>query len=293
MSGDKRSGSQRAIQRPRIPPGPLADLKMLIYRLYLEAGTPTLNQIERYAAMADEAGMPGRDTVSRIIGDAAMPPSQADLVTVVTVLARAARWDPQDAVRRARDLWVSAGMTVPAGIPLNEVTDPFALEVHRSVEHESASGLPLLPGYVTRLHDEILSHVVRMAADGSSGIAVLVGGSSTGKTRACWEALHVLRQARGWRLWHPIDPGRPSAALRELPAVGPHTVIWLNEAQEYVTGEDGERVAAGLRELLGDPARAPVLVLATLWPSHWEQLSRRDAEARSGWRSPTGRSGRR
>ncbi len=32
----------------------------------------------------------------------------------------------------------------------------------------------------------------------------------------------------------------------------------------------GERVAAGLRELLRDPARAPVLVLATLWPQFWD-----------------------
>ena len=73
-----------------------------------------------------------------------------------------------------------------------------------------------------------------------------------------------------WRLWHPIDPSRPDAALRELPGIGPRTVVWLNEAQFYLDVADGglgERVAAGLRELLRDPARAPVLVLATLWPS--------------------------
>ena len=37
----------------------------------------------------------------------------------------------------------------------------------------------------------------------------------------------------------------------------------------------GERVAAGLRELLRDPARAPVLVLATLWPQFWDVLTAR------------------
>ena len=99
---------------------------------------------------------------------------------------------------------------------------------------------------------------------------MLVGGSSTGKTRACWEALQLLRDRPGqWRLWHPIDPSRPEAALRELPGIGPRTVVWLNEAQFYLDAADGglgERVAAGLRELLRDPARAPVLVLATLWP---------------------------
>ena len=54
-----------------------------------------------------------------------------------------------------------------------------------------------LPGYLPREHDELLSRVVRAAAGGRSGIAVLVGGSSTGKTRACWEALGLLRDQPG------------------------------------------------------------------------------------------------
>ena len=168
------------------------------------------------------------------------------------------------------------------GRPLDEVTDPFALEVHRPIELEDTQPeLPSLPTYVPREHDVQLARVVRAAAEGSSGIAVLVGGSSTGKTRACWEALQVLReQPEQWRLWHPIDPSRPDAALRELPFIGPRTVVWLNDAQFYldvVDGGLGERVAAGLRELLRDRARAraPVLILATLWPQFWDGLTSR------------------
>ena len=95
-----------------------------------------------------------------------------------------------------------------AGRLLVEVSDPFALEVHRPVQPEGAgSGLPVLPAYVPRDHDRQLAEVVRAAAEGRSGIAVLVGGSSTGKTRACWEVLDLLRNLPGpWRLWHPIDP---------------------------------------------------------------------------------------
>jgi len=121
--------------------------------------------------------------------------------------------------------------------------------------------------------------VVRAAAAGRSGIAVLVGGSSVGKTRACWEALALLRnQDPPWRLWHPIDPSRPDAALRELPGIGPRTVVWLNEAQFYLAeGGLGEKVAAGLRELLRDPGRRPVLVLATVWPEYWDTLTTRPA----------------
>ena len=174
------------------------------------------------------------------------------------------------------------GVTM-AGRPLEEVTDPFILEVHRPVQLEDAPpGLPVLPPYVRREHDQALGQVVRAAADGRSGIVVLVSGSSTGKTRACWEALALLRdQDPAWRLWHPIDPSRPDAALAELARTGPRTVVWLNEAQFYFDPAEaglGERVAAGLRELLRDPGRAPVLVLATVWPGFWDTLTARPAD---------------
>jgi hypothetical protein len=166
----------------------------------------------------------------------------------------------------------------PPGRPLAEVTDPFALEVHRPVKAESQD-LPVLPAYVQRAHDARLAEIVRAARDGSSGIAVLVGGSSAGKTRACWEALGILRSPGipiPWRLWHPIDPSCPEAALREIREVRPHTVVWLNESQFYLDPASaalGERVAARLRDLLRDPARAPVLVLATLWREYWNHLT--------------------
>jgi uncharacterized protein YidB (DUF937 family) len=179
---------------------------------------------------------------------------------------------------------VGAAGSGPTGRLLEEVTDPFALEVHRPAHPDDPQpGLPALPAYVPREHDHELAEVVHAAAGGTSGIAVLVGGSSTGKTRACWEALRLLRdQPQPWRLWHPIDPGRPEAALRGLTAIGPRTVVWLNEAQFYLdvaVGGLGERVAAGLRELLRDPAGAPVLVLATIWPQYWDTLTTRPAAA--------------
>jgi len=165
-----------------------------------------------------------------------------------------------------------------AGWPLADVTDPFALEVHRPVKLDTPQrDLPVLPVYVPREHDIELERVVMAAVGGTSSIAVLVGASSTGKTRACWEALRLLRDHRpGWRLWHPIDPSRPEAALQELPSIGPRTVVWLNEAQFYLDALDGgtgERVAARLRELLRDPGRGPVLVLATIWPQFWDTLT--------------------
>jgi hypothetical protein len=155
--------------------------------------------------------------------------------------------------------------------PISELTDPFALEVHRAIEADRPTvGLPLLPLYVKRDHDVRLAEAVQRAVNGQSTIAVLVGGPATGKTRACWEAIQTL--PKGWRLWHPISPDRPEAALSEMPEVGPLTVVWLNEAQFYLLSpgcDIGERVAAGLRELMRTPERGPVLVLGTMWPEHW------------------------
>lgn len=113
----------------------------------------------------------------------------------------------------------------------------------------------------------------------------LVGGSSTGKTRAGWELAQYLdrKQPGRWRLWHPYDPSRPQAALTDLRKVGPNTIVWLNEAQHYLMlagPGPGEQIAAGLRTLLQDSGRGPVLVLATPWPEYWNALSTRPTSGR-------------
>jgi transcriptional regulator with XRE-family HTH domain/tetratricopeptide (TPR) repeat protein len=142
------------------------------------------------------------------------------------------------------------------------------LEVHPAGPVTPAGGERALPGYVERRHDEVLAEAVRQAAQGRSRIVVLVGSSSTGKTRACWQAVQPLAKTR-WRLWHPFDPTRAEAALEDLHQVGPRTVVWLNEAQHYFGDRvSGERIAAAVHRLLTDEQRGPVLVLGTLWPEY-------------------------
>lgn len=85
--------------------------------------------------------------------------------------------------------------------------DPHDLEVHPAgtVTVAACSGVRAqraMPGYVRRSHDQVLAEAVGEAAGGRSRMLVLVGSSSTGKTRACWEAVQPLA-AEGWRLWHP------------------------------------------------------------------------------------------
>ena len=279
-------GAHLAEELPRIYAQESAAVVVFISAEY--AGQPW-TRLERRAALARAVAEAGVYVLPARFDDSDLPGLLPDVVTVDL-----RRYTPAQFADLVANKLAGLAASPPggpraragaaAGWPLEEVTDPFALEVHRPVQPEDpAPGLPTLPAYMPREHDAELGSVVRAAAQGHSGIAVLVGGSSTGKTRACWEALGLLRdQSEQWRLWHPIDPTRPDAALRELLAIGPRTVVWLNEAQGYLGvahGGLGERVAAGLRELLRDPARAPVLVLATLWPLFWHTLTSRPAGA--------------
>ncbi|MDH2426451.1 hypothetical protein [Sphaerisporangium sp. TRM90804] len=116
--------------------------------------------------------------------------------------------------------------------------DPIALEVHPAIDVSiGAAGLSKLPTYLPRDHDRALASIVAEAQAGASRIVVLVGGSSTGKTRALWEAVQGLGEP--WRLQHPITPGRPEAVLAGLYWIGPCTVVWLNETQHYLDTSGG------------------------------------------------------
>ncbi|MFE3247249.1 hypothetical protein [Streptomyces sp. NPDC059209] len=181
-------------------------------------------------------------------------------------------------LRRAAEAGGHRGAAGP-GRPITQ-WDPHDLEVHPAghapgTHPSEASGRPVLPSYVRREHDEILSQAVSDASEGRSRILVLVGTSSTGKTRACWEAVQPLAEL-GWWLWHPFDPTRADAALEELQRVQPRTVVWLNEAQHYLADPTlGERIAAAVHALLTDVGRGPVLVLGTLWPEYVDQYTAR------------------
>ncbi|KPI33422.1 transcriptional regulator, XRE family [Actinobacteria bacterium OV450] len=203
-------------------------------------------------ALADALGLPSGELLGlrRIavgLPDARAAPGPGRLIT---------EWDPHD-------LEVHPAGVV-AGIPAAIAAGP-------------GSGSPgpgrVLPGYVRRGHDGVLADVVQEARKGRSRMVVLVGSSSTGKTRACWEAVQPLA-ADGWRLWHPYDPTRTEAALADLERVAPLTVVWLNDAQHYLDDpQTGERIAAALHTLLTEPRRGPVLVLGTLWPECADQYS--------------------
>ncbi|WP_406359332.1 hypothetical protein OID55_41470 [Streptomyces sp. NBC_00715] len=160
-------------------------------------------------------------------------------------------------------------------------SDALRLEVHPAVEADVASGsLTALPPYIGRPHgvDGQLRRMVAQSANGSQ-LVMVVGGSSTGKTRACWEA--VRAELPSWRIVHPLAPDRPAALLRALQAdvLEPRTVLWLNEAQLYFLVKDyTSQVSSALQDLLTDRQRGPVLVLGTVWPTYWNHLADDPAE---------------
>ncbi|WEH12275.1 hypothetical protein [Streptomyces sp. VNUA24] len=269
-SGGLSAGSSRPITRPRLPPGPLNELKGLLHQAYLAAGAPTASEMERMLIDGDLPACPSRDTIIRILSSREVPKKQADILALVRVLTKSAAGDADHASKEAARLWSQAQLAEPLGMPIEDV-DPYDLEVHRAIDLSAAElgGTQVpngLPKYVRRGHDDRLEELVDAAIEGHSGLALLVGTSSTGKTRACWEAIQRLKSKK-WRLWHPLHPDRPRGALAELAQVRPRTVVWLNEAHEYLLHpEHGESVVAGLRVLLADDRLAPVLILGTIWP---------------------------
>jgi TPR repeat protein/transcriptional regulator with XRE-family HTH domain len=159
-------------------------------------------------------------------------------------------------------------------LPRIAASDPRQLGVHPAISVAAPGDrpghgrrLPELPTYVPRDIDEQLREAIVDAA-GHGGLVVLVGGSSTGKTRTAYEA--VRAELPSWRLLHPADPAELATAVtaRQLPRAG--VVVWLDEAQHYLTGPD--RLTTATARALLDPDQ-PMVLLATMWPQWYEQLT--------------------
>lgn len=142
--------------------------------------------------------------------------------------------------------------------------DPIDLGVHRSVTVNGQKSR--LPFYVIRHHDSAIRGLLEDIAD--ARLIILVGGSATGKTRACYEA--VLSRLANWRLVHP----RTQEGLLELIAEGlsPRTVLWLNETQNFLSGPFHGQVAQALASVLRNARQ--VVVIGSMWQSYYSYFLR-------------------
>ncbi|MFG2481125.1 hypothetical protein [Streptomyces fagopyri] len=138
-------------------------------------------------------------------------------------------------------------------------------------DQTGGSGEFVLPTYVLRAHDRLLRARLAAAIDDAAAPTLLVirGGSCTGKTRTAFEAVRAT-VPDDFQLLAPADAQGLHAVL-EADAIGPRTVLWLNEAQNYLTGQHGEAVAAALLRRLD--GAGPLIMQATLWPEYEKALT--------------------
>ena len=155
--------------------------------------------------------------------------------------------------------------------------DPVELGVHQVI-----GGGPM-PAYVRRPHDELLRAVLDPAVP-ASRLVVVRGGSSTGKTRAAYEA--VADRLADWQLDYPLDPGALAERLEAgIPA---RTVLWLGELRQYADADGGAAVLGRLADLLAGEGH---LVITTMWPEQWNTYTAA-ARAGPGAADPAGTAGR-
>lgn len=175
-----------------------------------------------------------------------------------------------DLVHVHGDLVVALAGGDPPGRVLSDRARPVPewtaqrLDVHPAISGRPArsGGRPgfVLPRYVPRQHDRLLRTLLANCARSTSGTLVLVRGRScTGKTRSAYEAVHAMLP--DWQLLFPAGPDGLLAAMAPG-ALAPRTVLWLNEAQHYLTGPLGEEAAVALRRRLDDDG--PFLAVATV-----------------------------
>ena len=115
-----------------------------------------------------------------------------------------------------------------------------------------------------------------------------------GRAGRRWDVLRD--QDQRWRLWHPIDPSRPEAALRDLSSIGPRTVIMaerspvLPRCPRSRPGRAGRRRAAGAAARPGPgPGPRAGHALARILARHDCPSSRRRAgSSRPGPGAPGG-----
>ena len=151
--------------------------------------------------------------------------------------------------------------------------DPYALGVAVAAfpagSRFAGSKLGLTP-YLERPHDAVLRDEINKAAAGASVFVLLTGSSTTGKTRALYEAMRGDQEICNWPMLRPIDV-RELNALLDQRRVGQGMALWLNETQKYLYGTDGEIASRRLIRLLETTSK--VIVVGAMWQNYYRELT--------------------
>jgi hypothetical protein len=110
-------------------------------------------------------------------------------------------------------------------------------------------------------------------------VVTVVGTSCAGKTRTLYEAVNQILP--DWTLVKPTGIEELTHIL--YTGIPNHTVVWLDELQDFLTTQ-GVEAAEAIHKLLQDTDSPPILFAATIWPSNVRTLEQRPdpAGARAG-----------
>ncbi len=210
-------------------------------------------------ACSAHAKRQGRQLPTRVCDISEWRKQHDDLTRVLEALRRVkpSRLSEEDSARR---------------VPAKPIAgwDPSDLGVHRSINADAdcaPADVSSLTPYILRPHDEELRNLLSVITYPLT--VILVGESSTGKTRSCLEALrHCIPD------W-PIVYAAGARDLREILNSDfdlENHVVWLDEAQSYLDGEDSSEVANLLTRIMINRSK-PMVVLGSMWPQYWRQLT--------------------
>ncbi|MFG1961237.1 hypothetical protein [Nonomuraea sp. NPDC049028] len=117
-----------------------------------------------------------------------------------------------------------------------------------------------LTPYFHRDHDTALwIEMERNKAEGASKLILVAGSSTTGKTRALFEATHSLLQE--WNVHRPDDSCTLLETLQS--PLQENVIIWLDEAQVFFSDERRSEIATALIRVLSNSRN--LMVLGTIW----------------------------
>lgn len=156
-----------------------------------------------------------------------------------------------------QEAWLRLAAAPPAGpLPRFDEMSPRQLGIHAAITTKDSSGE--LPEYVSRDFDDDLREHVSAGIDRGCFV-LLVGRSSSGKTRSLYEAVRVV--APNWPI---VQPAGTAEIVELLDGTRQKIIVWLDEMYRFF-GADPRLTKEHVIRLLQFPA----IVVATLWPDDY------------------------
>jgi hypothetical protein len=225
-----------------------------------------------------------RTPSSSRFSDAALAQTQRQLPIIAADARQAQRYSQQalEILRgENRNVVAASRAATRAGIRLARLVPDWApaeLGVHPTIVIDGVSGLT---PYMLREHDMRLREALAelKQPDARPRLVTIVGTSCTGKTRTLYEAVDLV--LADWTLVKPADIDELTRML--YAGIPKHTVVWLDELQDFLTIQ-GVDAARAIHQLLDGTDSPPIVFAATIWPSNLTALEQRPdpADARTG-----------